>query len=84
MTWALEVKPGGTIFAHYEFATSQHLANGTTSQGYNAFEVSRIYLNADAKYDEKVSAFLQLEANLSSRDSKSNRVFRTPTSPALA
>lgn len=74
-TDALEVKPGGMIFAHYEFVTSQHLKNGTPVQDYSAFEVSRIYLNADAKYDEKISAFVQLEANLTSRDNKNNRVF---------
>lgn len=72
---AIEVKPGGLIFAHYEMVTSQHLQNGTTSQNFNAFEVSRIYLNADAKYDEKISAFVQLEANLTSRDNKNNRVY---------
>lgn len=72
---AIEVKPGGLLFAHYEFVASQHLQNGTTDHNLNAFEVSRIYLNADAKYDEKISAFLQLEANLISRDSKNNRVF---------
>lgn len=72
---AIEVKPGGTIFAHYEFVASQHLQNGTTTQNYSAFEVSRIYLNADAKYDDKVSAFIQLEANLASRDNKANRIY---------
>ena len=72
---AVEVKPGGLMFAHYEFVASQHLQNGTTTQNYSAFEVSRIYLNADAKYDEKVSAFVQLEANLASRDGKNNRVY---------
>ena len=72
---ALEVKPGGVGFAHYEFVASQHLQNGTTTQNYNAFEVSRIYLNADAKYDDKVSAFINLEANLTSRDNKNNRIY---------
>ena len=70
------MKPGGTVFAHYEYAASQHLQNGTTSQGYNSVEVSRIYLNAEAKYDDKVSAYVNLEANLSSREGKNNRVFR--------
>ncbi|OGR99370.1 MAG: hypothetical protein A3G85_06600 [Elusimicrobia bacterium RIFCSPLOWO2_12_FULL_39_28] len=72
---ALEVKPGGLIFAHYEFVASQHLQNGTTAQNYSAFEVSRIYLNMDAKVDDKVSAFINLEANLTSRDNKNNRIF---------
>ena len=72
---ALEFKPGGLIFAHYEFVASQNLQNGTTSQGYNSVEVSRIYLNAEAKYDEKVSAYVNLEADLMSRESKNNRVF---------
>ncbi|MBI2119853.1 MAG: hypothetical protein HYT97_09570 [Elusimicrobia bacterium] len=72
---ALEVKPGGLIFAHYEFVASQHLQNGTTTQNYSAFEVSRIYLNMDAKVDDKVSAFINLEANLTSRDNKNNRVY---------
>lgn len=72
---ALEVKPGGVVFAHYEFTASQHLQNGATTQNYNAFEVSRIYLNADAKYDDKVSAFINVEANLTSRDNKNNRIY---------
>lgn len=72
---ALEIKPGGLIFAHYEYTASQHLQNGTTSQGYNTFDVTRIYLNAEAKYDEKISAFVNLEADLVSRESKNNRVF---------
>lgn len=72
---AVEIKPGGALFAHYEFASSQHLQNGATTQDYSAFEVSRIYLNADAKYDDKVSAFINLEANLTSRDSKNNRIY---------
>ena len=72
---AVEVKPGGLIFADYGFVASQNLQNGTTSQGFSSFDVSRIYLNAEAKYDEKVTGFLQLEANLSSRDGKNNRVY---------
>lgn len=70
-----DIKPGGLIFAHYELVASNHLSNGTTSQEFSAFEVSRIYLNADAKYDDKVSAFIQLEANLASREGKNNRVY---------
>ena len=72
---ALEVKPGGVIFAHYEYGTSQNLKDGTTSQNFNSFEVSRIYLNAEAKYDEKVSGYVNLEADLISREGKNNRVF---------
>lgn len=72
---AVEIKPGGLVFAHYEFVASRHLRNGTTAQNFNAFEVSRIYLNADAKYDDKISAFIQLEANLNSRDGRNNRVY---------
>ena len=72
---AFEIKPGGLIFAHYEYVASQHLKDGTTTQGYSAFEVSRIYLNAEAKYNDSVSAFINLEANLTSRDSKANRIF---------
>lgn len=72
---ALEVKPGGTIFAHYEYVASQNLKDGTTTQGLNNFDVSRIYLNSEVKYDDKVSGYINLEADLVSRESKNNRVF---------
>lgn len=73
--FAVEMKMGGTVFAHYEYVTSKHLKDGTVSQDYNAFEVSRIYLNSDIKYSDTVSAFLNLEANLLSREAKNNRVY---------
>jgi len=72
---AFEIKPGGLVFSHYEYVASQHLQNGTTVQGLNSVEVSRIYLNAEAKYNDSVSAFINLEANLTSRDNKANRIF---------
>lgn len=72
---ALDVKPGGVIFAHYEIVASQNLKDGTTNQDFSSFEVTRVQLNAEAKYDEKISGFVNFEAILSSRDPKNNRVF---------
>lgn len=65
---AIEIKPGGLLFAHYQFTSSQHLQDGTDAKNINAFEISRIYLNATATYSEKINAFLQLEANLISHE----------------
>lgn len=72
---AADAKISGVIFAHYEAVTSEFLSNGTKAAGRNEFDVSRVYLNAAAPLDERFSGFLQLEANLSSRDNTSNQVF---------
>ncbi|GEM_PF-3372578 len=72
---AVELKTGGLIFAQYERVTSHHLKDGTPAQDFNAFDVSRIYINADAKYNDTLSGFINLEADLVSRETKNNRVF---------
>lgn len=65
----VDIKVSGLVFAHYQFMLSNSKADdGTDIGSFNSFDVSRIYLNADAKLDEKFSAFIQLEANKLSRD----------------
>jgi len=77
--YAVDVKMSGTIYSNFSAVTSKHLSNGVEAHGRNEFDVSRIYLNAAADHDEHISSFVQLEANLLSRDPVSsgttNQVF---------
>ncbi len=73
--YSVDVKMGGLIFANYEWVSSHHFKDGTRAQDYSAFDVSRIYLNADAQYNDTLSGFINLEADLVSRESKNNRLF---------
>ena len=72
---AADVKLGGLIFTHYEYVLSDHLANGSRADSRNAFDVSRVYLNAASKLDERTDVFIQLETNLSSRENTANQTF---------
>src|SRR3989338_5912142 len=63
-----EVKISGVIFTNYEFVLSDFLLDGTKAGNFNSFDVSRIYLNADVKYDEKFKGFVQLENNIIGKD----------------
>ncbi len=72
---AVEIKTGGTIFAHYEYVTSEHLKDGTKAKDFNAFDVSRVYLNLDAAFSDTVRGFVQYETNLISREETANSVF---------
>ncbi len=64
----IETKFSGLIFANYEYVLSQYVADGTPAGNFNSFDIGRIYLNADAKFSEKVRGFVQLEDNLISKD----------------
>lgn len=75
LLWAADIKMGGVIFAHYEYVLSDFLSNGTRADDRNEFDVSRVYLNAASKLDDRMDVFGQLETNLSSRDNTSNQTF---------
>lgn len=70
-----EIKVGGVIFAGYEFVTSKHLENGTMAQSMNSFDVPRVYLDINTKFNETLNGFVQYEANLISRDKTTNSVY---------
>lgn len=64
----IETKVSGVIFAEYGYVLSDNLADGKDAAGFNAFDISRIYLTGDAKFNDKVSAIVQLETNLFSKE----------------
>lgn len=72
---AAEVKMSGLMFTHYEYVLSEHLKDGTPASDQNAFDVGRVYLNADAKFSDTVRGFTQYEVNLITRDATANTVF---------
>lgn len=72
---AVEVKVSGLVFAHYEAVASKSLANGAPANDRNSFEISRAQLGAGAAVNPNWSGFVQLEANLISRENASNQVF---------
>lgn len=73
--WTAEVKMSGLVFTHYEYVLSNYLADGTTAQSQNSFDVGRVYLNAEAKFTPKIKGFVQYEVNLLTRDATANSVY---------
>lgn len=72
---AADVKLGGLVFTHYEYVLSDYLSNGIRANDRNAFDVSRVYLNASSKMDDRFDVFVQLETNQSSRDNTANQTY---------
>lgn len=64
----VETKISGVIFANYEYVLSDSLVNGAYSGNFNSFDISRIYLNVEAKYSDAIKAFLQFENNIIAKD----------------
>lgn len=69
---AAETTVSGVIFGHYEFVTSDYLANGVKAGNQNAFDLNQAYVKATAKFDERFDALIRLETKLSSRDNAAN------------
>lgn len=63
-----EIKISGLIFANYGYYLSKYLADGKEANNFNSFDISRVYLNTEAKFTDKIKAFAQLEINLISRE----------------
>lgn len=72
---AAETKISGVIFADFNFVLSEYLKSGTTAYNINSFDVSRAYLNADAKFTDTIKGFVQYEVNLITLDGTSNSVY---------
>lgn len=70
-----DLKVSGLVYAQYEAVVSRSLANGTPANDRSAFDINRVYLNFGAPIDERFSSFVQLEANLLSRDDTANQVY---------
>lgn len=60
---AADVKISGLVFADHTSYLSKTDYNNKPSEGVNAFSVSRIYLNAESKFSDKLKGKITLESN---------------------
>lgn len=63
--WTAEVKLGGLIFGEYAAYLSHRTSAGgaNVTSGNSSFEITRIYLTAEAKFTDKLKSKLVLEGN---------------------